>query len=190
MQVLSPLLLEEELHIIFGRVSNLFSKSLADAYARLEPLVSHTDTASSYLALPAFMWETVVLAWPCQRCLVYTFFSEIHIFSCAVDAQGPAWEAQCHADTHLMLSTLRALPLDPETGFSSMDHLTQLCTLRFADPSPSGYTIPGQLPSPVSYSSASLGSTPGTASSLAAAPGMPSPSAGRHLEQVAFAFML
>jgi hypothetical protein len=38
-QVLSPLLLEEELHIIFGRVSALFSKSLADAYARLEPLV-------------------------------------------------------------------------------------------------------------------------------------------------------
>lgn len=38
--MLSPLLLEEELHIIFGRVSNLFSKSLADAYARLEPLVS------------------------------------------------------------------------------------------------------------------------------------------------------
>ena len=39
-QVLSPLLLEEELHIIFGRVTNLFSKCLADAYARLEPLVS------------------------------------------------------------------------------------------------------------------------------------------------------
>lgn len=39
MQVLSPLLLDEELHYIFGRVSTLFSKSLADAYARLEPLV-------------------------------------------------------------------------------------------------------------------------------------------------------
>ena len=38
-QVLSPLLLDEELHYIFGRVSTLFSKSLADAYARLEPLV-------------------------------------------------------------------------------------------------------------------------------------------------------
>ena len=88
-----------------------------------------------------------------------------------------------------MLSTLRALPLDPETGSSTMDHLTQLCTLRFADPSPSGYTIPGQLPSPVSYSSASLGSTPGTASSLAAAPALPSPSAGRHLEQVASSLM-
>ncbi len=81
MQVLSPLLLEEELHIIFGRVSNVFSKSLADAYARLEPLVSHTDTASLYLALPAFMWETVVLAWPCQRCLVYTFFFQKFISS-------------------------------------------------------------------------------------------------------------
>ena len=67
--------------------------------------------------------------------------------------QGPAWEAQCHADTHLMLSTLQALPLDPETALQHMDHLAKLCTLRFADPSPSGYTIPGQLPSPVSYSS-------------------------------------
>ena len=40
LQVLSPLLLDEELYYIFGRVSTLFSKSLADAYARLEPLVS------------------------------------------------------------------------------------------------------------------------------------------------------
>lgn len=39
MQVLSPLLLEEELQYIFGRVSTLFSKNLADAYARLEPMV-------------------------------------------------------------------------------------------------------------------------------------------------------
>ncbi len=39
LQVLSPLLLPEELHFIFGRVGMLFSKSLADAYARLEPLV-------------------------------------------------------------------------------------------------------------------------------------------------------
>lgn len=39
LQVLSPLLLDEELQYIFGRVSTLFSKSLADAYARLEPLV-------------------------------------------------------------------------------------------------------------------------------------------------------
>jgi hypothetical protein len=38
-QVLAPLLLPEELHFIFGRVATLFSKSLADAYARLEPLV-------------------------------------------------------------------------------------------------------------------------------------------------------
>ena len=46
--MLSPLLLEEELHIIFGRVSNLFSKSLADAYARLEPLVSKKDNLALY----------------------------------------------------------------------------------------------------------------------------------------------
>ena len=84
-----------------------------------------------------------------------------------------------------MLSTLQALPLDPETGSSTVNHLTQLCTLRFADPSPSGYTIPGQLPSPVSYSTSSQGSTPGTAHSLATASGAPSPSAGRRLEQVA-----
>ncbi len=45
LQVLSPLLLDEELHYIFGRVSTLFSKSLADAYARLEPLV-RTDFAA------------------------------------------------------------------------------------------------------------------------------------------------
>ena len=99
--------------------------------------------------------------------------------------QGPAWEAQCHADTHLMLSTLQALPLDPETASSTMDHLAKLCTLRFADPSPSGYTIPGQLPSPVSYSSLSQASTPGTAASGAALiNGAPHPSAGRQLEKV------
>ncbi|BDA47885.1 probable vacuolar protein sorting-associated protein 54 [Coccomyxa sp. Obi] len=98
-QVLSPLLLDEELHYIFGRVSTLFSKSLADAYARLEPL-------------------------------------------------GPAWEAQCHADTHLLLAALKGLPLDPKTADSTMDHLATLCNLRFADPSPSGYSIPVPLPPP------------------------------------------
>lgn len=108
---------------------------------------------------------------------------ELMFLSCAHE-QGPAWEAQCHADTHLMLSALQSLPLDPKTGPGTMDHLNTLCTLRFADPSPSGYTIPGQLPSPVSYSSASLASTAGTASSLAPANGAPSPTAGRQLQQV------
>ena len=84
-----------------------------------------------------------------------------------------------------MLSTLQALPLQPDAASGTVEHLTQLCLLRFADPSPSGYTIPGQLPSPVSYSSASQGSTPGTANSLATAHGAPSPSAGRQLQQVA-----
>ena len=66
-QVLSPLLLEEELHIIFGRVSNLFSKSLADAYARLEPLVSHSHAAflnvgdgAAYTVMPK---GTLYLVW-------------------------------------------------------------------------------------------------------------------------------
>lgn len=63
-------------------------------------------------------------------------------------AQGPAWEAQCHADTHLLLAALKALPLDPKAADSTMDHLAMLCSLRFADPSPSGYTIPVPLPSP------------------------------------------
>ncbi len=57
-QVLSPLLLEEELHIIFGRVTNLFSKCLADAYARLEPLVS-----TSLLML----WPVLSASVACQR---------------------------------------------------------------------------------------------------------------------------
>ena len=38
-QVLSPLLLEEELHGVFGRVGVLFSKSLTEAFSRLESLV-------------------------------------------------------------------------------------------------------------------------------------------------------
>ena len=59
LQVLSPLLLEEELHIIFGRVSTLFSKSLADAYARLEPLVSHSDSAFLSFASVSSMWEAI-----------------------------------------------------------------------------------------------------------------------------------
>lgn len=62
--------------------------------------------------------------------------------------QGPAWEAQCHADTHLLLAALKALPLDPKTADSTMDHLATLCNLRFADPSPSGYAIPVPLPPP------------------------------------------
>lgn len=98
--------------------------------------------------------------------------------------QGPAWEAQCHADTHLMLSTLQSLPLDPKTAPSNMEHLANLCMLRFADPSPSGHTIPGQLPSPVSYSSASQAPTPGTANSLALANGASPPSLGQQHEQV------
>ena len=52
LQVLSPLLLPEELHFIFGRVSMLFSKTLADAYARLEPLVG--PSALAIEARPAF----------------------------------------------------------------------------------------------------------------------------------------
>ena len=120
-----------------------------------------------------------------QKGLHLVMLSLFMTITSVMGEQGPAWEAQCHADTHMMLSTLQALPLDPETASSTMDHLTQLCTLRFADPSPSGYTIPGQLPSPVSHSSASQCSTPGTASSLAAAPGAPSMAAGRQLEQVA-----
>lgn len=184
--MLSPLLLEEELHIIFGRVSNLFSKSLADAYARLEPLVSKETFCPSFLALTAFMLGIVLRAQACkpQNGLHLVMTSLWMAVSSVMGEQGPAWEAQCHADTHMMLSTLQALPLDPETASGTMDHLTQLCTLRFADPSPSGYTIPGQLPSPVSYSSASQASTPGTTSSLATAPGAPSPAAGRQLEQV------
>ena len=98
--------------------------------------------------------------------------------------QGPAWEAQCHADTHLMLSTLQSLPLDPKTAPSNMEHLANLCMLRFADPSPSGYTIPGQLPSPVSYSSAMQASTPGTDNGLAQANGASPPSLGQQHEQV------
>lgn len=62
--------------------------------------------------------------------------------------QGPAWEAQCHADTHLLLAALKGLPLDPKTADSTMDHLATLCSLRFADPSPSGYAIPVPLPLP------------------------------------------
>ena len=38
-QVLSPMMLEDELHIIFGRVSSLYSKNLAEAFTRLESLV-------------------------------------------------------------------------------------------------------------------------------------------------------
>ena len=83
-----------------------------------------------------------------------------------------------------MLSTLQSLPLDPKTAPSNMEHLANLCMLRFADPSPSGYTIPGQLPSPVSYSSAPQASTPGTASSLALANGTSTPGLGQQLEQV------
>ena len=41
-QVLSPILLPTDLHSIFGRVAALFSKSLAEAFTRLEPRVSYS----------------------------------------------------------------------------------------------------------------------------------------------------
>ena len=37
-QVLTPLLQPEELHFVFGRIALLFSRSLAEAYGRLQPL--------------------------------------------------------------------------------------------------------------------------------------------------------
>jgi hypothetical protein len=89
--------------------------------------------------------------------------------------QGPAWEAQCHADTHLLLAALKALPLDPNAASGNLEHLATLCSLRFADPSPSGYTIPGQMPSPPSSS------TPPSAQLRASprGPSAPSPSFSR-----------
>ena len=39
-QVLGPLLLPEELDVIFGRVTSLFARLLADAFQRLDPRVS------------------------------------------------------------------------------------------------------------------------------------------------------
>lgn len=53
LQVLSPILLPTDLHSIFGRVAALFSKSLAEAFTRLEPRVScstQTLPLSSYYA--------------------------------------------------------------------------------------------------------------------------------------------
>ena len=123
-------------------------------------------------------WQASVSA------VLLCFWTILHMISNTMCEQGPAWEAQCHADTHLMLSTLQSLPLDPKTAPSNMEHLANLCMLRFADPSPSGYTIPGQLPSPVSYSSATQAPNPGTANSLAMANGVSPPSLGQQLEQV------
>ena len=68
-QVLSPLLLEEELHIIFGRVTNLFSKSLADAYARLEPLVSDLPAVLPILYVRACTAPEVSYMHEVQGCL-------------------------------------------------------------------------------------------------------------------------
>ena len=40
MQVLGPLLLPEELDVIFGRVTSLFARLLSDAFQRLDARVS------------------------------------------------------------------------------------------------------------------------------------------------------
>ena len=45
MQVLTPMLLEDELHVVFGRVAALYGKNLAEAFSRLEPLVSGAGSA-------------------------------------------------------------------------------------------------------------------------------------------------
>ena len=92
-------------------------------------------------------------------------------------AQGPAWEAQCHADTHYLLAALRALPLNPKSADAATEHLATLCTLRFADPSPSGYAIPMPLPPSPSPSQAPIPASVGAPSSLRRAPSTPSSTA-------------
>ena len=39
------MLLEEELHAIFGRLAALYSKNLAEAFSRIEPQVQHTPVS-------------------------------------------------------------------------------------------------------------------------------------------------
>ena len=80
--MLSPLLLEEELHIIFGRVSNLFSKSLADAYARLEPLVrdSFLYLLLSYLYFTeAFRWQACMHVQKRSSLRLKSMYGELHV---------------------------------------------------------------------------------------------------------------
>ena len=45
-QVLGPLLLPEELDIIFGQVSSLFARLLSDAFQRLDPRVRPPNPSS------------------------------------------------------------------------------------------------------------------------------------------------
>lgn len=47
LQVLSPILLQSDLHSIFGRVAALFSKSLTEAFSRLEPRVCSEAIANN-----------------------------------------------------------------------------------------------------------------------------------------------
>ena len=47
-QVLSPILSPADLHSIFGRVAALFSKSLAEAFSRLEPRVTISSPFRAY----------------------------------------------------------------------------------------------------------------------------------------------
>ena len=43
------MLLEGELHVVFGRVAALYGKNLAEAFSRLEPLVSGSGSLCSPL---------------------------------------------------------------------------------------------------------------------------------------------
>ena len=48
-QVLTPMMQEEDLHLVFGRVAAMFSKLLSDAYLRLDPQASSVSALQAEL---------------------------------------------------------------------------------------------------------------------------------------------
>lgn len=56
MQVLSPILLEQELHLIFGEVAAVFSRTLAEAFSTLDSMVCATPHAfTAHCPLPLLL---------------------------------------------------------------------------------------------------------------------------------------
>lgn len=53
-QVVSPLLLEEELQAVVGRLGALYSKNLTEAFLRIEPLVGSNICYPSWTHDPLF----------------------------------------------------------------------------------------------------------------------------------------
>ena len=201
--MLGPLLLPEELDVIFGRVTSLFARLLSDAFQRLDPRVSpHLGLCcvcaafllapiSSTQALPALAGEnpSVLCMRRCHTDQHRPQYTEHN--PNVLRAQDGNWRAQCRADLQHLLAQLESLPmsptertanlgplrvlLDPPDGLFSSQHNQQQRPSRPVKEPPPAQVAPRVSPAE---------QDPSLASSLSSAPqGAAAASERQHVDQ-------